>query len=362
MNKDYKNLHEIKKIVDIDSKNHDEVIATLGGTKIHAVSVQKGGVGKSTLTSDIAYALANAYGFRVLVIDSDPQASLSELCNIDVSTDEVRGLQYIYDEMLSNNGNISLEFIKDLIITPKFNKPVKEGMKYAYKEEEFGFDLIPCDISLANYDIHLANNPYGAIMLYKALNLLVKANLYDYILIDVCPGLSTLAYNAIAASVDGILVPVNLEPMTIKGAKNLISVTTEIQELMEKNFKIVHKGILGIIKNQYVSRLKIQKKFGDIVETFFPVACFETTIPNKTVCDTAHDLGRLFSEYDPKVGLVFKELAKEIIELDIYRKDEKEPVYIKEFGEEIWAMINADKANNKANKSKKNDKAKQKNA
>ena len=103
---------------------------------------------------------------------------------------------------------------------------------------------------------------------------------------------------------------------------------------------VVHKGIAGIIKNQYAPRLNIQKRFSNIVETFWPIPTFEASIPNKTSCDTAHDLGRLYSEYDPKVGQIYEELVEEIIALDIYRANEKEPIYVEEFGEEIWNMIN----------------------
>ena len=75
--KDYVNLE--KNYPTIEEKRK-----ALGGTKIHAFSVQKGGVGKSTLSSDVARTLAEE-GYKVLLIDSDPQASLTELCN--VSTD-----------------------------------------------------------------------------------------------------------------------------------------------------------------------------------------------------------------------------------------------------------------------------------
>ena len=104
-----------------------------------------------------------------------------------------------------------------------------------------------------------------------------------------------------------------------------------------------HKGILGVVKNQYAPRLKIQKRFDDVVETFFPIPSFETTIPSKTSCDIAHDEGRLYSEYDSKIGKIFKELADEIVAEDIRRADEKETVVVKEFGKTVWEAVNKNK-------------------
>ena len=70
----------------------DEAREKLGGTKVHAVAIQKGGTGKTTITSDLCYTLAKM-GFKVLAIDSDPQASLSGLCN---KQDETLGLQTLH--------------------------------------------------------------------------------------------------------------------------------------------------------------------------------------------------------------------------------------------------------------------------
>lgn len=335
-----KKIQEIKKEINLDGLTTDEIRQQLGGTKVHAIAVQKGGTGKTTASSDLAYTLAKK-GFKVLLIDSDPQASLSSLCNVDTINDDVLGLQDIYDYALSHGGKIKLREISDIWVNkaPVFVKPVRENGRYVNKEVPFGFDLIPANINLANCDIFLANDKHGALMLYSVVARIKEEMDYDFILVDTCPGLSTIAYNAITAAIDGVIVPVNLEPMTIKGAQNLINVTTEIQHLLI-NFGVVHKGIAGIIKNQYAPRLNIQKRFANIVETFWPIPCFEASIPNKTSCDTAHDLGRLYSEYDPKVGQIYDELVDEIIKLDIYRSSETEPIYVEEFGEEIWNMIN----------------------
>lgn len=334
----------MSKKINLETDSIESIREKLGGTKTLTISCQKGGVGKSTLTSDLGYSLAKK-GFKVMLIDSDPQASLTALCNVDTVDDNILGLQDLYEYALENNGLIRYDDIRQVWENkaPCYSKAIRENGKYIKKDIPFGFDLIPTNINLANFDIELANNSRGGLMLYSIINSIKENAGYDFIILDTCPGLSTLAYNSITAGVDGVIIPVNLEPMTIKGAQNLINVTTEIQHLLYDNAKVVHKGILGIVKNQYAPRLNIQKRFSNIVETFFPIRCFTSTIPSKTSCDTAHDLGRVYSEYDPKVAQVYEELIEEIINLIIGRNDETEPIFVEEFGEEIWNMINEKK-------------------
>ena len=115
----------------------------------------------------------------------------------------------------------------------------------------------PTGFDLANYDINLNKSAElgssGGTALKYFVDLIKKNMDYDFIIIDTCPGLNMIAYNAICAGIDGTIIPINLEPMTIKGAQNLINTTTEIQELLWENQGCIHKGILGVIKNQYVN-------------------------------------------------------------------------------------------------------------
>lgn len=343
----------------------EQIKNKLGGCKVHPVVIQKGGVGKSTLTSDICYTLAKK-GFKVLAIDTDPQASLSSLCNVDIEDENIKGLQDIYEalELQFQGYKTSYDELKSVwyeddgnggnLKAPTYKKAIKEGNRLVNKSIPFGFDLIPANINLADWDLRLSQSR-GGMLLSVFIALVRKYDNYDFIIMDNPPGLNSLSYNSIAAGIDGCIIPINLEPMTIRGAQNLINTTTEIQNILwfetsegmitdriKKN-AICHKGILGVVKNQYAPRLKIQKRFEDVVKKFFPIPCFETTIPNKTSCDTAHDLGRLYSEYDTKVSKVFDSLVDEIIAEDIRRADEKEPFFVESFGEEIWEEINANK-------------------
>ena len=321
----------------------DEIRELLGNeTKTHSVVIQKGGVGKSTASLDLCFTLSKM-GFSVLGVDSDPQGSLTMLCNVDSENENMEGLHTIYDkyfEAIEEGRGLEYEEIKDAIVRPTYRKPAKnENGKWEEAEFDFGFDFIPTNLDLASYDLILAKPGHGYV-LNNVLKIINKNKHYDFVIIDSLPGLHALSYNCIMASASGgCIVPINLEPMTVKGAKNLVMTTSEIQHISwDKG--IVHKGIVGIIRNQYSPRMSVQRKYDDVVKELFPISIFDNTIPNKTVCDKAHSLGRAFSDYDPKTGEIFKELCYEIIAEDIRRNTETEPIFVDEFGVELWDEYN----------------------
>lgn len=303
----------------------------LKGCKVIPVAVQRGGVSKTTTTFDLGYVLARRT-YRVLLIDSDPQGSLGLFNGVDISNLE-HGLHTIY-ETIRNKGDIKDEINKS-IIRPTYFKPVRDDVnkRYVSKEIEFGYDLIPSSIDLADYDILLSRDPLGGF--YTTTLIKQIENDYDFVLIDCMPGLSTLTYSALCAGYSaGALVPMLMEPVTIRGGENLINVTTQIQKILwDKG--IIHKGILGILKSMYLPKRIVQRKMGSIVDHFFPIKVFEATIPNKASCDMAHSKGRCFAEYDPIAREAYESLADEIIETIVARQDETEPVFVDSFGEEL---------------------------
>jgi len=345
-----------KKVVELVSQmSVEDLRKALGGTKCSAIINQKGGVSKTVCTSNLAYVLAKR-GFRVLACDEDSQSSLTGLCNVlpneyksDVD-DRILGLQDIYEAYTEKQGKIDFdEDIKKCIIRPQYTELVrveKGKGKYDLVEEkkEFGFDLIPSDIELSGYDIKLAKSGTGGFALYYIVEEIKKARTTDengqevpaedFIFIDCPPALTMLAYNGIGASVDGCIIPLNLEVMTLRGSRNVIDAVIEIQELF-KNANKVHKGILGMIKSQYVKRSRIQRGFEDVVKDFFPVRAFNTVIPNLAACDKAHARGMLFAQFDPKAFEAFDNLANEIIAAYLIRSREDGTIITEQIDKEV---------------------------
>ena len=143
---------KIKK-TDLQNMTADEIRKYLGGTKVHAVSIQKGGTGKTLTTSDLGYTLAQK-GFKVLLIDADPQASLSMLCGINIADLEVKGLQDIYDLYLQLDGEMDFDdigklanYISPLVRNGQFKVMTKAQVK-ALLEKFKGNELI--DITKVN--------------------------------------------------------------------------------------------------------------------------------------------------------------------------------------------------------------------
>lgn len=330
-------------------------------TKVIAVAIQKGGCGKTLTSLNLAYSLAQK-GKKVLLIDNDPQATSSLLLNIDINDEEVLGTQNVLEHQMyvtTGEEKYDKEYVAKCILTPTYFKAVKEKGKYISKEFSFGFDLMPARIELANYDISLANfeldgRMAGGFVMKNAIDNIKKNFDYDFIIIDVLPGLNMLAYNAIGAAYNGgVIMVINMDRSAITGGENLLNTVTEIQHLYwqyqnengeyidkPKELQVKHDGILGVLKNRYVPHLKISQDINNELSTYFgPAYVFNTTIPQSTKCDQAHSEGRLYAEYSKDARDAFSALADEVIEqCDIKTKLEK-PDFIDVFGKAYYEGI-----------------------
>ena len=333
----------------LDTESQEEYITRirkeLGGTKVMSCIIQKGGCGKTTISSNLALSLSNM-GFDVLLIDSDSQASLTVLVNeFDEESafegnEEISGLADLYSDFI-NEGTVKNETLKKAIVRPTYkvydaHKEIDEetGKRVLVrdaKEVEFGFDFIAGDISLADAEIFLATRTgnTGGMALTSIIDGIKGYKQYDFIIIDCPPGLGFLSYNAIAASTAGIIIPLNLEIMAITGCKNLIGMTADIQHLIKERYNIDHYGELGIVINEYVPRSKRQRSLSEVVDKFMPVEKFETSIPSKEACDTAHYFGRLYQQDCEEAKDAFDLLSTEII-ARIIRNNDRTPRIIEE--------------------------------
>ena len=297
-------------------------------TKIIAVINAKGGVSKTTTTANLAYVLAKQ-GKKVLCVDWDSQASLTNCLNVGLRENEeyngvyefmmheLRPIKPEEDEFLSKC--TFEELLDSCICRPTYTKRVSkiiDGKKEIVDEEvEFGFDLMPSHIMLADYELTLTQNKSGAdgFRLYKALHKVCESShKYDYIFLDCSPGMGLLNMNAIAAAF-AVLIPTNLDLMSTRGVENLIEKVAEIQELLLKmDPPIYHYGIIGVSLSLYRERRAVDTAIETNLKQFYPIVTFDSKIPESVDAKKAVYAGLLYSQVSTKAEKAYIALSKEI--------------------------------------------------
>lgn len=303
--------------------------------KTVAIINQKGGVGKTTTTANLAYALTQL-GKKVICIDYDSQSSLTNYLNVGISkSEQYLSITEIMTKVLRPNNiydsdsfsdelaKCSLEeLIGKTIRRPTYSvvkyKYDGEGQRQAYVEpEEFGFDLIPSHISLAEYELEVSNqdsrNRLAGFQLSQVTMILNRDYDYDYCLIDCPPSLGIMSINAIAAAIDGILIPSNLDIMSLRGVEALIEKIADIQTLLKNRSGIDHKGVLGILFNLYSMQRRVDKKVEVEAKAFFPIPVFTTKIPESTKAKEAVNAGKTYYQLYPQAAAAYNQLALEFI-------------------------------------------------
>ena len=316
-------------------------------SRVIAVVNQKGGVGKTTTTANLAYVLSKM-GRDVLVIDFDSQASLTNYLNVGIDeTDEYDG---IYEFMLWDlgipaycpegfEGLSAKEVCERCICRPTYKSrkmEVVDGVRKGVPvNEPFGFDLAPSHLLLSDYELLIGNRAVGAnaFKLSSVINKILTWHSYDYVLIDCNPSLGVMAINAIVAATSGVLIPTNLDLMSTRGVKNLIDKVVDVQELvLEKSGgKQEHMGVVGVILNLYHERRTVDKTIQEDLKRFYPFTIFQNTIPESVNAKKALFGGVLYSQLYGKAEKAYEKLAKEI-EKQISVM-EKEGVQIKRLGD-----------------------------
>jgi len=179
---------------------------------VWSIANQKGGVGKTTTTITLAGLLCQQ-GKRVLLVDTDPHASLTTYLGFDSDSMENNLFNLFQLETLNQDS------VRSVIV----------------KTEIEGIDIIPAHMSLATLDRVMGNRSGMGLILKKAL--LELSSLYDYVLIDCPPILGVMMVNALAAS-DRILIPVQTEFLAMKGLERMIRTLAIMQRSRNKNFKV----------------------------------------------------------------------------------------------------------------------------
>lgn len=248
--------------------------------KIIAIANQKGGVGKTTTSINLAASLA-VLEKKVLLIDADPQANATSGIGIDVESVEIGTYQ-----LLEHSSSA-----KDAII----------------KTETPNLDIIPSHIDLVAIEIELVDKEAREYMLKKAL-VEIKDD-YDYILIDCAPSLGLLTLNALTAA-DAVIIPIQCEYFALEGLGKLLNTIKSVQKIHNPELDIE-----GLLLTMYDSRLRLSNQVVEEVQKHFNDMVFQTIIQRNVKLSEAPSYGESIINYDAasKGASNYLSLAKEII-------------------------------------------------
>ena len=254
--------------------------------KVIAVANQKGGVGKTTTSVNLGIGLT-AEGNRVLLVDCDPQGSLTV------------SLGYKEPDQLENTlASLISEVIEDEDLQ------IKETIIH----HEEGVDLIPANIELSALEINMVNVMSRELMM-KCLIDQIRQD-YDYIIIDCMPSLGMLTINALVCA-DSVLIPVQAAYLPVKGLQQLIKTISRVQRKLNPSLHIE-----GILLTMVDGRTNYAKDISRLVYDSYSdeVGVFKTIIPLSVLAAEISAEGSSIYQYDPKgkAASAYKSLTKEV--------------------------------------------------
>ena len=250
-------------------------------TRIFTVANQKGGVGKTTSTVNIAAALAMG-GLRTLVIDLDPQGNASTALGV-----EHRESAGVYEVLMGTT-------------------PIASVIQRVAGFPEL--DCIPSNTSLANAEINLVSMVARELQLKEAIEE-ISAN-YDYIFIDCPPSLGLLTINAFAASRE-LMIPIQTEYYALEGLSQLLETYTLVKKRLNPTLLLS-----TIILTMFDSRTRLSNDVATNVRAHFPTELIDIPIPRAVRVSEAPSYNQTVMTYDPLSpgAIAYMQVAREIAE------------------------------------------------
>lgn len=249
--------------------------------KIFCIANQKGGVGKTTTTVNLAAGLARL-GQRVLVVDLDPQGNATMGSGIDKRTLEAS----VYDVLLESAG-------------------VADARRRADKG---GYDLLPANRELAGAEVELVGLEHRNERLRRALA--AVADDYDFVLIDCPPSLNLLTLNGLV-SAHGVIVPMQCEYFALEGLSDLVNTIRQVHANLNRDLQII-----GLLRVMFDPRITLQQQVSEQLKGHFGAKVFDTVIPRNVRLAEAPSYGQPGVVFDPaaKGALAYLEFAREMVQ------------------------------------------------
>ncbi len=253
--------------------------------RIIAVANQKGGVGKTTTSINLAAAIAEK-GYKVLAVDMDPQGNLTSGLGVDKNN-----LEYTIYDVMCDNCNIGEAML--INVFP-------------------GLNLIPATRDLAGAEVDFIGVPDMQFIMKKILRQILPK--FDYIVIDCPPALGLLTINSLTAA-NTVLVPIQCEFFALDGLSQLIYTINLIQQKLNKELRVE-----GLVFTMYDSRTNLSSQVVENVRENLNLRIYESVIPRNVRLAEAPSHGLPITEYDSKSAgaISYRALADEVIANEAY--------------------------------------------
>jgi chromosome partitioning protein len=249
--------------------------------QVFCVANQKGGVGKTTTTVNLAAGLAQV-GQRVLIIDLDPQGNATMGSGIDKRALDVT----VYDVLLESS-------------------TIAEARR---RTDKGGYDVLGANRELAGAEIELVSVERRSERLRGAL-VAVQAD-YDFVLIDCPPSLSLLTLNGLC-SADGVIVPMQCEYFALEGLTDLVNTIRQVHANLNPNLQII-----GLLRVMFDNRMTLQQQVSEQLKSHFGDKVFDAVIPRNVRLAEAPSYGQAGVVFDPssRGAQAYVAFANEMVE------------------------------------------------
>jgi len=248
--------------------------------RIFCIANQKGGVGKTTTTVNLAAGLARV-GQRVLVVDLDPQGNATMGSGIDKRAMELA----VYDVLLENASIAEARL----------------------RSEKGGYDVLGANRELAGAEVELVGLERRDKRLKQALA--AVAGDYDFVLIDCPPSLSLLTLNGLC-SAHGVIVPMQCEYFALEGLSDLVNTIKQVHANLNPDLELI-----GLLRVMFDPRITLQQQVSEQLKSHFGDKVFDTVIPRNVRLAEAPSYGMPGVVFDPasKGAQAFVEFAREMV-------------------------------------------------